>query len=722
MILSAIAAATLLMQAPTRTVNLVRGDVVEGFNGPFKYWDSTDTYLDQKSPENGNGGQGLLLGGPGRTVLVRFGDLARVVGPGWRVTEATMELNVSNGKARSLKSIGALRQDWGEGPMNTLASVLAGKGESVRASRGQACWKFARFGDSTSAWNGATDFEPIKVDTGKTNESQLVIDGLATAIQTFAERPYDNHGFALTFTDSVEFVSNQSGEFRPRLRLRLEPTEKPKGADLSVVSIVRSNDEYRATVKNLGDGDAPAFKASWLITGDAPVAVDGPALAKGAAADISIRKSVRSQSNDHRWQTVDFRLAPGTDTNPRNDACRYYVGGIDETLTYFGNSLPENELGTNAVWDYFKSLVSRFNDVACAHSRYSFAPEGARERVNFCGVKVQSGHVPNDEVSTLTEIGVAAGLKNLALAVPDHFTNDPFAGIMGGGDTRNELVLSPRVTFANTPKFPLDEVYGLLSRTDVATLNAKLDGIKVPEPNVVLIRVLDRGNEELANLNLDFFDPSDLNKPVQTVRVDRSSSFVLPAKLKRGDYLVRASLFGATDWVTLREWQLADLGVRGNIGAALLELHFNLPTTPLEIGDVAKDRGVSDSVNSDPSTLSKLTTEGNATDVKMPAEDKGWVEIDLKKDRTFGEIVLETATQPMWNRFEIRVYGTGDKLAESFLWTTDANWGWTTKGTGKMAYRGPIIRARYIRIINRGGGEGFLSRVRVTPVKSGAGG
>src|SRR5579859_4738541 len=98
------ALAILALQPIPNTLTLYRG----AHHGSPRYWDVQDTYLDAADPNANFGGSYTLLGGKGRTILVRFGDLNRMVGPSRKVAQATLTLHLSGGAPDGLRSAGRL--------------------------------------------------------------------------------------------------------------------------------------------------------------------------------------------------------------------------------------------------------------------------------------------------------------------------------------------------------------------------------------------------------------------------------------------------------------------------------------------------------------------------------------------------------------------------------------------------------------------------------------
>jgi hypothetical protein len=114
-------------------------------------------------------------------------------------------------------------------------------------------------------------------------------------------------------------------------------------------------------------------------------------------------------------------------------------------------------------------------------------------------------------------------------------------------------------------------------------------------------------------------------------------------------------------------------------------------------------------------------------EVELGAKVGDWVEIDLGRDRTIGEIDLIGKSENFWQQFEIQVYSTGQKATEATPWATELNWQWAAhnrrevlpgeSGLVSVPYRTQEIRIRFIRIVNKAGTPGKLAGIRVVPIK-----
>jgi hypothetical protein len=765
-------------------IDLYRGAPLA--NQAIGYWDVSDTYLDSRFPDRNFGGDGVLLGGAGKTILIRFGDLPRVLGAN-RVRKATLQLTTSGGEVPALKSVGRLKEGWGEGPLMTLGALLE-RNMKERAKKEpepeippawSATWKARRAGTSPLNWqqpgaSGTSDTIPISSAKLEKTDDGIQITGIEAAVQAMLDRPFENRGLALTFTNNAEFFSSQASANRPRLVVEMEAVPAKSGPDLSVTSIERvgsggalpkAGEEatYIAHVKNLGNEASKGFATTWSLNeGGGPVQ-DAPGLPPGGEATFKVSKAFRWDSTDHRMQPILFTIVPsGPDALPQNNG-----------LEVQENSRALEVVAQPGSEDAVQRQVDFFNEVLAPFSRYSFAREGALERVSVQRVASSPTNGPADgrltwsgaidggvDLNFQRALGQAVGLPNLASTqylpgdrntLVNRGSMDMAPGIMGYGDTRYDGALLGSITLLHEPYWTaLGEVQGieatgLLSMTDVAILNQGLGRTTTAEmvltrvPDVVLLRAMDLAGRPLANLELSFFQSTagkfQEDPPAFSVVTDTRGTAILPKRPdglfgkvapdgSNGVFLVSATVNGVTEWGWLKNWQLVDALNRGGPGAAIFDMRFNLPGSPLDRGsDLASERIVTDNAGSPSAALSALL-DGSGKAVPLGGKKGDWIEIDLGRDRSTAEIDILAGPSEMWRKFDIMVYGTGQTVSEANYWVREQDWTWTAANRRDLvgqrpsvAYRGQPVRVRYIRIVNRGDGAGTISGVRVIPAK-----
>lgn len=798
MISLALAAAFLLPKAP-QSVILSRGTSAAG----IPIWDVEDTTLDAKAPNQSLGGGLTLEGGPLKTILIRFGDIDRVVQPGWRVTKARLVMTTEGGNKGKLRSISQVLAPWGEGPYPTMSGIIfkprpAADAKAVEptAPALSSTWRQRRAGDPGIAWEqpgaeGNRDVTPISSARFTSNEAETQITGLENAVQAMADDPYGNHGFAIQFDNATAFSSSESDRNRPRLELELQEGAANRGPDLSVVSIERLGADgklpadgapttYTAHIKNVGDAGAKPFAATWTIDEREGTAQDvAKALEAGQETTLTYQLPYHPDKGDHRLHTVMLRIHPtGPDASARNDALSVFTDGKPIEVVVDSGSVAK--LAASATpEDWVQNQVRTFNDVYLAQSRFSFAPDGARERLSVQRVVIGTTHegAPSDgsvrisldpggseggavDSSTMKALGIAIGLQDRSASniapgqnnLDGRGGEDRYKGVMGYGDTRFDGLAPGEIELPYEPYFspiydtiPLEPT-GLLCSTDVAMLNTALGDGPLALPHAVLLRTLNQANLPIANVQLDFFQTKggQIAKgatPDFSVTADARGTVILPDRpgglygtlepnYSNGVFLVRGTANGVSDSAWLKAWQAIDCVSRGNRAAravAVMDLHFCLPSDPLEPDtNLAADRIVTDSTGALPAKLSTLIDGSNETTATLGATKGDWVEIDLGRDRTIGEVdLIAPANEPFWQKFDLMAYITGQKPDEAVIWSREVDWAWTSRNHFEPAganrvmvrYRGSALRFRYLRILNRAGGAGSLAEIRIIAAK-----
>ena len=676
------------------TLDLYRGASI----GTPGYWAVEDTYLDKAEAGQDHGGVYTLLGGDGRTVLLRFGDLPRAIGHGMRVVSASLLLTPSGGDVPKLESVTAIDAPWGEGPMTTLSRILAnveaGPGKAkTGVAKGAATWNERRAEIATWPTPGKPGGTTVAT-TSTPQGREFRIDGLGSTVQGWLDRPWTNDGLALAFDGDVEFFSSQSPSGRPRLLLKLEPTvttleTKP---DLAVVRIAKEGGKWTATVRNVGSAPSLATKGAWSAEGKAAPPVAVPALTPGAEAKLAY------EGGEPKEDLQVPNLAFAVDHVAKDPAT------ANDRLDVFTTSKPVRLKLIQGVEP--QAVIGYWNETVARQSRLSFAPSGVKARI-----RLESSEEAADGATNLSEGLRQIGLQ-LGLPTPSD-GGDLYPGLMGYGDTRFEGSIPGRLTLPYEP-YPdpatdnaLLEPTGLLSATDVGRLNDESD--RLPLPKVVFLNAVDLAGRPLPGLELTI-EGGGLGK--QKLTTGANGSVLLPTPsfkndLSNGTITVRAGRFGVAAKDEVKAWRLSDAVRRGN-AVVIAEVRLNLPTGPLEREtDLAAGKPLVDSAGKPYAYGSPLPTKAGE-----------WVEIDLGRDRTIGEIALKPgSTFP--ERVEIRVYGTGGKPEEATLWAKDLSTSWNLRNRGEdglLSYRAPAQRIRYIRILSDSGGAGSLAGVKVIPV------
>lgn len=471
------------------TVTLVRG--TDG------YWACEDTTLSRATPDNYAGGDSILEGGPGKTILIQYRDLERVIGPQMQVKSATLVLTLTGGTAR-LAACRTVAKPWTEGPFR----ALMGSERYAVPARWAATWNARRTGSERISWQlagarGEDDGAAVG-DAALTAQGsdQVQISGLGAALQRQSERWWECNGFALEFAEPVEFLSSNASEGRPKLILQMEPKEVPSGAsDLSIISIGRTPEyerykvrenvvdgvpapegvdnldsrkwpseaemlTYTATIKNVGTAKSAGFDAQWLVREEGGKAETiAKELGPGEETTLSIQVPFRSVHGDHRRLPLLLRIWPkGEDASAQNNALQICQNGLNIGVVLTPEAADKlksaiNLKGSKSPEDWVQGQVDLWNEVWSRYSRYTFAPEGSLERVRVQWIKV--GDPPADDLKTdgiivvtpamlegeltkecapmLRAIARACGLADLR--GHGNFGGEAYGGLLGG-DTR----------------------------------------------------------------------------------------------------------------------------------------------------------------------------------------------------------------------------------------------------------------------------------------------
>jgi len=417
----------LLSQSP-RTVELYRGAAIEGVSP--RYWETEDTTLDATGADLNLGWQTELYGGDGKTILIQFRGLNRVLGPNKRVVGASLVFSVASGAKITFGGIGRVLQAWNQGPIRTLLEMNPDNAPTV-GDIGAATWRRRRLGGPSWSHTGALgpeDSQPIpEASMSQPDQDHLEIDNLGGVVEKMLEQPFDNHGFVLQFKAPVSFYSAEAPRLRPRLVLQVEDAAPAAGPRLAVTFIERKqkyeryesesgvkvesqdgqpvpvlehplNDMskkwpsegeelvYIAHVKNVGDAASAPFTAQAYVD-DKPAGASqqGQALQPGEEALFPIRAKYHGDPTDHRLQPLDFRVSapasPGGSLEIDQDALG--IGVFVEKSFY-----DRANKGSRSFEEWIGGQVALLNDVYFPYSRFSFAKDGVLERLRIDHLEV----------------------------------------------------------------------------------------------------------------------------------------------------------------------------------------------------------------------------------------------------------------------------------------------------------------------------------------------
>ena len=661
--------------------------------------------------------------------------------------------------------------------------------------------EFSGEGAFNSSENRASGLRLIVVtESGTANQTSTGPDLSVTYIERTPEyKRYDNRGAYTKLPGEAEMgVLTKPGEAE----------SKKWPSDGEEVT-------YTAHIKNVGTEAATGFSYEWSNTYQAAGTGESTnSLGPGQETTVTLKAPFRNELTDHRTMPISLRIRPkGTDVNAGNDYLEIQANALNfgiyvDQAFYDEFSKNINATGSRSFEDWVQWQFRIFNDVFLKHSRFSFAEDGSRERVRvgrimivptgsvgeifpggepnlgydgewgFSGTTMPARDVADREF--LYGVSSRLGLTDLdtmnvsSMRLKLQIEGKPiqrgavdfYPGLMGGGDTRNELLVPPQIAVPTLPssdvifQSPLFQPTDLLSRTDIAALEANLGFRRgyygeylYSMPKVNIVRVSDRNGIAIGDGTLRFYQmeageirdsaptftvdfkggvgrlpdrPTGLSAPFTTLtghtlapnpfgRIDVSGN--------NGVFLIRLDYAGQTEFSWLKAWQLFDMFARGNKTFVTNELRFNVTHRPLLAQDWALRKTAIDSINSDGANVSALLDGDASTNYKGGGTVGDWIEIDIGRDRPIGEIKLIPASEGdgFWERFDVMVYGTGQTFASARLFAGEASWSYAAKmqadaspsGVRSVAYRGAPQTVRFIRIINKSGGPGRVAGVEV---------
>lgn len=733
------------------TLELQRSaDVGQG----LRYWAVEDTFLDAADQDRNFGRDALLTAGPGRMVLIRFGDLQRAIGGERRVAEAELRLSLEIGSAPQLRAIGRVLQPWGEGPGRR---GFFGRRDSPPAGQGPgwaATWRHRHAGPQPIGWqragaDGPNDLSPVHGATSRVEGDELVIAGLGPAVQAMAERWYDNHGFGLQFANAVDFASSDAPQRRPRLVLKLEDARTAPEPDLSVVSLTATaaapNDgtEWVAKIKNVGVATSRPCGGEWRIghRRREPLRIER-ALAPGESVEVRLRTSARLDADPRQTEVMAVVLPEGADARPANNAAASFENAVPVRLT----ASKADWEALAAAWgvpadDAIQALFRLANETVLPHSRFSFAPEGSLERLRLDGIELTNEQAnplrtPSDWLRAIFEAAGLSGYRDMTWdgsgtgLAPLRRTVDLFPGLMGGGDTRDEGLLPEQLSLPYEP-WRDPAILGaylpstdLLAATDLVQLAAWRGKTGADRgswsgliPKTTVVRVANAWNQPIADLEIEFFPVAGgtiPSSPAFKATTSARGVATLPQAMDGANrlLLVRATRGGVTEHGWLKAWHAVDAKARAGFDVAMVNLVLPLPDQKVDPSvNLALDRLILDEAETPPARLATLVDGKADTSCEFAAGHKGWIEIDLGRDRPLGEVRLSFVGDGVWPEFDLRIYGTGERAAQARTWVGEPDGGWSLRtrldvdaampGVKTVAYRGFPVRARFLRLVPR---------------------
>ncbi len=566
-------------------------------------------------------------------------------------------------------------------------------------------------------------------------------------MQKWADRPSANFGFAFQFSGAGSFGSSDGGG-RPSLELEIAPAPQKSGPDLSVNWIESKGEgSFVAHLENIGAEDSPARSATWTVKGQMQPAVTVPALAKGQKTDVALKVAWRAEGGDPRGASLSFQLSAG-DVNGRNDGQSIYPNGSPILL---------EEPKSPQEWSRLESQLRWLNDTYPNQSRYACAPTGVKARFYVVGFGTTGIKLPTEsvlpDIAFFRRVLRSIGMPNFALLGPEPGTlswrgkpiargfADRFAGVFGG-DARTDGLMPVQVSLNDDPLVPnqitsfgIVESLRMYSPTEAAWLNNVVDGLAQPAlPLLAIVRVLDRSGRSLEGSEVELYRVRDgviEDNPFQKLMVRGGSitpSFRgaqnvfgdLGKDYSNGLVLARVVRFGVDDWAALKVWRALDSVAKGSRTAPLMELRFNVPSSPVDTIDLAVGRNIE-------APMAGLTVEGNTTLVSVNPGSS--ITIDLGRDRAISTVRLETSSGYGADSVSISLRGTGQEVGQGIPWAIDSDLPFTasqrmvkTESGYALDYLNTTQRYRFVTVANTSSKPLTLTRVKVFGVKTQEGG
>lgn len=647
----------------------------------FRYWAVEDTTLSQTRPIDNFGRELTLESGPGKTILIRFADLPRILGRNATVSNAKLTLHRRVGLMPKKVRVSVVRDVWGEGPGRTLLKGITAQSDHVASpngTNGAANWRFRMGGTDSLAWSvpGAslgTEVNEIKGVTVAENGDALVLSGLDAAVQAMYANPGENFGIAIQTDEEITFASSDSPDLRPSLDLDFENATVAM-PDLAITKLVVAGGTAEVTIQNTSDTPSKEAVLQWRISGRRAGSTIVPSLGKGQS------KSFQTQADSKSCVSASI-VTTGADAWPADNVATHY-GGARQVAVDAADAAA------------MMPVVEFVNSVVFPQSRFSFAMQGSscRIAVGAEGPKVALGS------------NLRASVRNvlLALGVPElrapGASTDMYPGILGYGDTRDDVGVPRFLPLRYEPvRDPLIEEAklaptDLLSATEVAILASNPISLEKVVPKVIVTKWMDEANRPLANCDLEIVRQSAKGalEVVATVKTSESGAMRLPEEVRlalaqspqNAALGARKKDDGNLVLGYIKLWQAADAMSRSRTDLAQITAEMPLASVADVASNLANGRIITDSLNRFPAELKALCDGDRYSQVEF--SDNGWVTIDLGRDRVVAEVRLTVMGESIWPSFDINFWGTGQSEAIASRWGGTTLGPWTLENRSEM--------------------------------------
>jgi hypothetical protein len=686
---------------------------VSSLGGPVE-----DTFITEAFPSQNFGREAVLEAGPGKAVLVRFPALEWAYTGHERVTGAVIRLRVLGGSPQ-LKSVRRVLRPWneGSGSRNFLLASSDGQpkgaGWSVRDAQGSK-WRAPGAG-------GDSDSERIEGAKAVVEGEALLVTGLADAVAHMVKDPTTNYGFRLEFSEDAVFASSEIPGEGPELVIEATTSQEPTGPNLQAIglepiempegSLPNPNErvKWRARFVNTGDEPTRGFMVDWTIGERFSVqSIGDESVPPGGTVDVVAEVPWLADKSDSRasWLRVVALTTGGK--APVRPAIAVPIGGLAVKFS-----------GAPAPADGPLAAVAQANEAWLAQSRFSFAPDGCRERLRLvtdspADVALEwKGSTQSMVQALVSEIDPLKAWRAASSVPPD---------------TRDDSAWPPSKALPVWPGGSPEEgapplpVRARLDGASVAALNAMVGlrgDARAPERIAVspsaIVRFQDAGGRPVAGGLLTVRQGDGQPAWPTPFSLTASGAAFLPTRgplgpigtLSQRPWLdLEVNLNGSVATARLEVFRLIAEAARGN-QAPFVDMVVKVTSGAVDRSqDLAIDALVSDSKGRFPAELQALTDNDPDTKVAMPFEPGDWFEIDLGRDRLIAEVVLGGQS---WAAYDVVLRRTSQAPEDGSVWCRERD--------GSAVATALAQRARYIRIVARSAGAPDLASVSVFPLQ-----
>ncbi|MEI7985684.1 MAG: hypothetical protein WCI55_08655 [Armatimonadota bacterium] len=342
-------------------------------------------------------------------------------------------------------------------------------------------------------------------------------------------------------------------------------------------------------------------------------------------------------------------------------------------------------------------VIANFEDSTVPQEVVTFEPSAPWIKQSISGIRLWNRWMVDQSYYSFAKYGAQKYVNG------EGEKDEPFLpevhGLLNGSKMMDTMLLGGLVLPVRPTRNPLVRQMSAVDGggLSLAQVDLLMNG-KLQYPKVTLAKIVNIDDRPLENVEIKI---TTANSETLDLKSDRSGIFLMP-KLPEGapgEATITATLNGVTQVLKAPLTSFTDLFARGNQLAISIDLPFNMSPWPINTEtNLVLGKPTSDSAKSFPAQLVGLTDDSLDTEYTLPA--KGWVEVDLGRDRLLGEFVLQGEVP---KQFRVKVYGTTDKVDVADLWIDEVNTEKFRKAyemPGDLTYRPSPNTARYIRIEN----------------------